>query len=132
MSEEKEYHGVPYILLPGEALGFLLRRGEISKKRFGTWEMGIEKYKGQDSCGCRDHVFVSPCLGKRVPHVFFACPYCGRLNADHRHKSYLRSFVSLGCSYCWRHLWIRFRGWDDKYWDEVEKGEKACGANSKS
>jgi len=128
----KEYNGVPYSLQPYEVPVFLLRRGEISKERFGTWEMGTEKYKGGNTCGCRGSTFVSPCLGKRVPHVFFACPYCGKLNADHRCKDYLVSHMSLECSACRRHLWIRLEDWDDKYWIEAMKGEKACGANSKS
>ena len=131
MSKEKEYHGVPYSMCPYGTPIFFLEHGEISGERFGTWEMGIEIYRGPawSDCGCS----ARSCNGKRVPHIFFACPYCGAINAEHRYRIGVgKGPLSVICRACYRHLWISLKDWDEKYWIEAMKGEKACGANSKS
>ena len=116
------YNGVRYTGGGGEPF-FYLSKGEIDKgpAKFGIWQMDMKTYnpthhpRGAANCGCGRWT----CEGKRVPHAFFACPYCGVIIAEHRRKGCMPNALSLWCPACERHLYVILEGWNEKYWDEA-------------
>lgn len=97
-------------------------KGDLSKKkREGIWEAGIEVYdpkkggNGALECACRK----GECVGKRVVHAFFACPYCQKIIAEHRAKEFMSRKMSLWCPNCERHIWAILGGWTDADWEKA-------------
>ena len=112
------YHGVRY--KPNyedddEPLFYLDKR-KLSRKRnrFGVWTLGLMVDEDSD------------CYRERVPHVLYACPRCGAINATHVSRGSLASeyACSLLCFKCDRHLWIRFRGYEKGDWERCLEKEK--------
>lgn len=103
---------------------YVFKKGSLSKKRCdGLWETGIKIYSpskesnGASDCACPED---ESCHGRRVVHVFFKCPHCEEINGEHRAKDIMGTDLSLWCTSCDRHLWIRFSGWTDVDWEKAK------------
>ena len=96
-------------------------RGSISEDGLGVWEMALKEYRHDqpewgddvDDCYCRG----PSCAGRQVPHIFFACPYCHEINAEHCSWTNMVGRMSIMCSHCDKHLWIIAEGFKRSDWD---------------
>jgi len=120
MSRSRPYHGVYHESNydDGDEPLFFLDKGKLSRKRnrFGVWTMDLLVDEDGDDWD----------YGKRVPHVLYACPYCGAINATHVSRLALMDEhpCSLLCFECGRHLWIKFQGYEEGDWKRCLKKEK--------
>lgn len=98
------------------------RKGDLSKKAM-AWQAGIKAYDppkgihGGTECGCSEE---KSCIGERVVHVFFKCPYCDKIVAEHRAKNLMENRMSLWCHGCGCHLWAELMGWKDADWEKAK------------
>lgn len=90
-------------------------KGDVRKS--GQWDVDDKIYNPKidaglvTSCGCTEGSKPKSCVGKRVRHVFFKCPYCSSVVSEHRADHLYGSPMSLWCMDCDRHLWIALTDW---------------------